>query len=126
MKLENFNKKYKYKSDTEKFNTSLDIWELPKDSDLIEADCESYCRYLKNYVEGFSDWDYFYCKLNGVGHCVLAKDGFIIDCNVQNVIKLSTYKEMYIVTDFKKYNWFVVASKIIVGNIIVWYKNLVK
>lgn len=50
MTLEQFNKKYKHQSDKERFNTSLDIWELPKDSDVIKADCESYCRFLKNNI----------------------------------------------------------------------------
>lgn len=30
MQLTEFNSKYKYKSDLEKYNTSLDIWEIPK------------------------------------------------------------------------------------------------
>lgn len=30
MTLEQFNKKYKYQSDKERFNTSLDIWEVVK------------------------------------------------------------------------------------------------
>ena len=40
MTLQEFNKKYIYKTDKERFNTSLDIWELPKDSDIIYGDCE--------------------------------------------------------------------------------------
>ncbi len=40
MTLKEFNNKYQYKTDKERFNTSLDIWELPKDSDITRADCE--------------------------------------------------------------------------------------
>lgn len=50
MTLEQFNKKYKYQSDKERFNTSLDIWELPKGNDIIYGDCESYARFLRNNV----------------------------------------------------------------------------
>jgi len=37
MTLEQFNNKYTYKTDKERFNTSLDIWELSKDEDIIRA-----------------------------------------------------------------------------------------
>jgi len=112
MVLQEFNNKYQYKTDKERFNTSLDIWELPTDSDIIEADCESYCRFLKNNVEGFSDWDYYYCKLTGNGHCILHKNGNVIDCNVKGIVPLEQYDRMFVVTELKKYNWFVVGSKI--------------
>ena len=112
MTLKEFNKKYKYQSDKERFNTSLDIWELSKDEDIIRADCESYCRFLKNNIDEFSDWDYYYCKLSGNGHCVLIKDKDIIDCNSRSIMSITEYSLRYNILDFKKYNWFVVASKI--------------
>lgn len=112
MTLEQFNKKYKYQSDKERFNTSLDIWELPIDINIIRADCESYCRFLKNHIEEFSDWDYYYCKLSGNGHCVLYKDGNVIDCNIMSIVALEQYNRIFTVTELKKYNWFVIASKI--------------
>ena len=112
MNLYEFNKKYQYKTDKERFNTSLDIWELPQDSNVIKADCESYCRFLKNNIKGFEDWDYYYCKLNNNGHCILYKDGNVIDCNIKTIISLDSYSRVYDAEGFKKYNWFVVASKI--------------
>lgn len=112
MTLEQFNKKYKYQSDKERFNTSLDIWELPQDSNVIKADCESYCRFLKNNIKGFEDWDYYYCKLNNNGHCILYKDGNVIDCNIRRIVTYEKYCSLFNITKFKKYNWFVVASKI--------------
>lgn len=113
MTLEEVNSKYHYKSDKEKYGTSLDVWEIPEEIDgVIESDCESYCRLLKAKVEWFKDWDYWYCKLEGVGHCVLMKDGQVIDCNVQDVISLDRYCMMYRVEGFKKYGWFQVGAKI--------------
>lgn len=47
MTLEQFNKKYKYQSDKERFNTSLDIQEIPKDRDVIRVCSESYYKLLK-------------------------------------------------------------------------------
>lgn len=120
MTLEHFNKKYKYQTDKERFNTSLDIWELPKDSDIIKADCESYCRYLKNNISGFKDWDYYYCRLNGDGHCVLYKDGHVIDCNIRQIVTYEKYCSLFNITKFKKYNWFVVGSKIAFAKVYTW------
>lgn len=110
--LTQFNNKYNYKSDNQKYNTSLDIWELPKDANIIEADCESYCRFLRNNISEFKDYYYYYCKFGGIGHCVLFKDGKVIDCNIRRVVKIDDYMAMYKITDFRKYNWFTVASKI--------------
>ena len=120
MTLEQFNKKYKYQSDKERFNTSLDIWELPKDSDIIKADCESYCRYLKNNISWFKDWDYYYCKLSGNGHCMLYKNGDVIDCNSMVVMSLEQYSRVYSITELKKYSWFVIASKIAFAKVYTW------
>ncbi len=120
MTLEHFNSKYKYQTDKERFNTSLDIWELSKDEDIIRADCESYCRYLKNNISGFKDWDYYYCKLNGNGHCVLYKDGLVIDCNIRQIVTYEKYCSLFSITKFKKYNWFVVVSKIAFAKVYTW------
>lgn len=117
--------RYKYKTDKEKFNTSLDIWEIikPNQQGIYEGDCESYCRTLKELDKQFKDWNYYYCKLNGIGHCVLYKDAEIIDCNTQKIVEIGEYCKMYKVTDFKKYNWFVVFSKILFSNIYLFYRK---
>ena len=51
MILKEFNSKYKYQSDKEKFGVT-EVWELPEISEdgYIYGDCESYCRFLKNKV----------------------------------------------------------------------------
>lgn len=117
---------YKYKTDKEKFNTSLDVWEIikPNKQGIYEGDCESYCRTLKNLDKQFKDWEYYYCKLNSIGHCVLFKNGDIIDCNTQKVVSYSEYCRRYKVTEFKKYNWFVVFSKILFSKAYVWIHSL--
>ena len=53
MTLKEFNDKYRYESDSVRFGSKLDIWELLKDSDVIKADYESYYRFLKNNIDGF-------------------------------------------------------------------------
>ena len=120
MTLEEFNDKYRYESDAVRFGTKLDIWELPKDSSIIQADCESYCRYLKNNIAEFKYWEYYYCKLSGNGHCILHKNGDVIDCNVKRVVSLEQYNRMFTVTELKKYHWFVIGSKIAFAKVYTW------
>lgn len=123
MELQEFNDKYTYITDKEKFNTSLDVWEV-LDGDECRGDCESYALTLQKKVEGFADWELWYCRLNdGGGHCILYKNGDVIDCNVKRVVSLEMYIRMYKVSDLKKYHWFVVASKRLVsGGFLLWKK----
>ena len=122
--LQYFFSKYKYVSDEEKYNTKLDIWEIPKlikKKGFYEGDCESAMRYLKANVPEFKDWEYWYCKLNGNGHCILYKNGDVIDCNIKGVVTLEQYTMLYKPTDLRKYNWFTVFSK----GFLLW-KSLLK
>ena len=117
MTLKEFNKKYKYVSDSEKYNFS-EVWAEPKEENgVYEGDCEDYCIYLKRNVEGFEDWNYYYCKINGEGHCVLMKDDKVIDCNIKSVTTFEKYCKIYKVTEFKKYNWFTIFSKLLFAKI---------
>lgn len=119
MTLQEFNKMYKYQSDIDKYGFS-EVWEIPRVSDdgFVYADCESYARYLKNRIPEFKDWNYYYCKLDGVGHCVLVKDNDVIDCNIKRVVSLEQYYRIFTITGLVKYNMFVLASKVIVGNVL--------
>lgn len=121
MTLQEFNKIYQYQSDLEKYGFR-EVWEIPEVSDdgFIYADCESYCRYLKNNLPEFNDWEYYYCKLNGNGHCILYKNGDVIDCNSRVVMSLEQYSRIYIITELKKYSWFVIASKIAFAKVYTW------
>lgn len=123
MTLEEFNSKYKYKSDKEKFGFA-EVWELPKISKdgYVYGDCESYCRFLKNKVARFKDWDYYYCKVSGEGHCVLYKNGDVIDCNHKRIITLEQYIANGKIADFRKYGLFTVISKIVIGKVLTWIK----
>jgi predicted transglutaminase-like cysteine proteinase len=126
MTLEEFNSKYQYKTDMDKYGLA-EVWEIPELVDgKYVGDCESYARSLRNYVLEFKDWGYWYCKLNGGGHCILYKNGDVIDCNVKKVISLEHYCRMYTITDLRKYSWFEVGSKILVGKVIVIWKSLLK
>ena len=125
MTLEEFNSKYKYQSDLEKFGFA-EVWEIPElqEDGFYYGDCESYCRFLKANILEFKDWDYYYCKINGEGHCALYKDGNVIDCIEQKVVSFEQYTSNKVVTGWKKQDWFVVYSKILVGKVLVWISYL--
>lgn len=118
MILENFNKQYKYKSDKDKFGF-FEVWDIPKlqDNGFYYGDCEDYAIFLKHNILQFENWDYYYCTLDNQGHCVLMKDGFIIDCNSQKVMSLNEYKKLYNVSNLKKIGLFTVFSKFLFGKL---------
>lgn len=126
MTLTQFNKKYKYKykSDKQKFGF-IEVWDIPElqQDGFYYGDYESYCLFLKNNIEQFKDWDLYFCKINGNGHCILYKNGDVIDCNTQKIVSFEQYRKMYKVTEFKKYNWFVVFSKILFSNMYLLYRK---
>lgn len=127
MTIQELNKKYVYKTDLEKYGTSLDVWEIPEEVDgKIESDCESYVRLLKAKVDGFKDWSYYYCKLNGNGHCVLIKNTDVIDCNVRQIVSIDDYCRMFKVTELRPFTRFQVMSKIIVTQIFLLWRKFFK
>lgn len=106
MTLEEINSKFVYKTDKEQFGVE-ELWTgLQEVDDKLVGDCEDYAITLKNNVEEFKDWDYWYCKLNGTGHCVLVSSDtkFIIDNNCKITVELASYKDKYSITNLKKYN----------------------
>ena len=121
MNLKDFNSRYKYQSDIEKYGFS-DVWEIikPNAEGIYKGDCESYARTLKNLIPEFKDWEYYYCKLSGNGHCILHNNCDVIDCNVKRVVSLEQYNRMFTITELKKYHWFVISSKISFAKVYTW------
>lgn len=125
MTLEQLNKNYIYKTDQNQFGR-VEHWQVmkPNEKGQFFGDCEDYCLTLKKLIPQFKDWDYYYCKLNnGGGHCILYKNGDVIDCNTQKIVSFEQYCKMYKVTEFKKHNWFVVFSKILFSNMYLLYRK---
>ena len=117
MTLEEFNSKYIYKTDKEKFSF-IEVWEIPKlQNGKYYGDCESYCLFLKNNIEKFEEYDLYYCKLDGIGHCVLSNGALIIDCNCKQPILKDIYFKQYIISDFKKYSKFTIFCKYLFAKI---------
>lgn len=123
MTLKDVNKRFIYKLDIEQFRVK-ELWTGLQEVDgKLVGDCEDYCITLKRNVKEFKDYEYYYCKLNGIGHCILYKNGNVIDCNIKSVVTLGHYLKIYGMTELKKYNWFVVFSKIVFGKGYLWIKS---
>lgn len=127
MTLKEFNSKYKYQSDKEKFGF-FEVWEIPElqEDGFYYGDCESYCRFLKANISEFKDFEYYYCKLNGVGHCVLRSCDSIIDCNTKKEISIELFMQRYSISEFKKYNKFTIFCKCLFATIFIPINKLIK
>ena len=125
MTLEEFNSKYVYKADKEKFGF-IEVWEIPELQDgKYYGDCESYCLFLKKNIPKFKDWDLYFCKINGNGHCILYKDENVIDCNIKSVVSFSNYSKIYSVSEFNRYSRFTIVSKLLVSKVVLWFRSLI-
>jgi hypothetical protein len=124
MTLEDFNSKYRYQSDKEKFGFT-EVWDIPElqEDGFYYGDCESYCLFLKNNTEQFEDWDLYHCKLNGIGHCILSNSAMIIDCNSQKTILKDKFMKKYNIKELKKYNKFIIFSKYLFAKAFLFFKG---
>lgn len=106
MTLEEINSKFVYKTDKEQFGVE-ELWTGLQETDgKLVGDCEDYAITLKKEINFFNNWNYFFCKLDGIGHCVLiSSDGsLVIDNNCKTVLGIELYTSRYNITDIKKYN----------------------
>ena len=124
MDLKDFNSQYIYQTDKEKFGF-FEVWNIPKlhKDGKYYGDCEDYCIFLKHNIKQFENWDYYSCNLDGVGHCVLMKNNSIIDCNCQTIMLFDKYKEIYNISNLKKYGCFTIFSKFVVGGLVNFFKG---
>lgn len=118
MTLENINKNYIYKTDQNQFGR-VEYWQVmkPNEKGQYIGDCEDYCLTLQKLIPQFKEWELYYCKINGNGHCILYRNGDVIDCNIKSITTFEQYCKIYKVTEFKKYNWFTIFSKLLFAKI---------
>ena len=119
-----FFSKYKYMTDKEQYGIT-EYWEEPKlnEDGMYVCDCESVAIWIKRNVPGFDRYDYYWCRLNGGGHCILSNGVDMIDNNVQRVISLNEYKKMYDVTELRPYRWYELMWKFGSAKVLnVWLK----
>ena len=125
MTLSHLNKNYIYKTDQNQFGR-VEHWQVmkPNEKGHYIGDCEDYCLTLKKLIPQFKDWDLYFCKINGNGHCILYRNGDVIDCNIKSITTFEQYCKIYKVTEFKKYNKFIVVSKVLVSKALLWFRSL--
>lgn len=112
MTLKELNSKYVYVTDTNKYGRIEHWTEMTLNEDgHYYGDCEDYSITVKCNIEGFQDWDYYWCRLNGGGHCVLSNGTEVIDNNVRKVVKLEEYIKMFTVTEWRKFTKVELAAK---------------
>ena len=116
MTLPQLNSRYVYTADG-----TLDSWQVLEEVDgKYKGDCEDYCLTLQAKVEGFEKLELYYCKYNGVVHCVGKLGDKWIDCGLQRLV--ATLPPLY--TDIRKYWLIEIAVKKLIGKVLRWYKNL--
>ena len=122
--LQEFNNRWKYKTDLEKYGVK-ELWEEPKPNSNgeYESDCESYSIFLKRNIDGFKDWWYYYCKLNGEGHCILMsnKNSMMIDNNTKEIVHIQEFELMYDITNIRPYKWYELIWKFGTAKLILMY-----
>jgi predicted transglutaminase-like cysteine proteinase len=125
MQLSEFNSNYIYKTDISEHGR-VEYWTVmkPDEDGFYYGDCEDYALTVKAKVDGFDDWDLWYCKLSGEGHCILRCGDHVIDNNTKKIVNVDYYKSIYKVSGMKKYNWFVVFSKKLVARMIKLVQKL--
>jgi hypothetical protein len=128
MTLEEINNRFVYVTDKEQYGVD-EYWEegtIASDGNMY-MDCESYAITCKKYIEDFKDWDYYWCRMNGEGHCILSNGVDMIDNNVQRVTSLDKYKKVYEVTELRQYRWYELMWKFGSAKVLsVWLKILGK
>ena len=110
MTLEEFNSKYEYISDGR-----LDSWRVMEMVDgKYKGDCEDYCITIQEKVDGFRNLELYYCKYDGLGHCVGKLGDMWIDCGTKRLVNDLGPKY----TDIRKY-WLVeIIVKKVIGRIL--------
>jgi predicted transglutaminase-like cysteine proteinase len=125
MTLEDINRRFLYITDKARYGVE-EYWNPLEESDgNLYGDCESYAITLKREVSLFEDWNYYWCRMNGEGHCILSNGVDMIDNNVKQVTSLGKYKKMYDVTELRAFKWYELMWKFGSAKVLsVWLKIL--
>jgi len=104
MTLQEFNSRYEYKSDKDKFGYR-EVWEVgtPDKDGIYRMDCESYLLTLQDVSDELAGAELYYCKISGEGHCIAIKDDMVLDCNCQRWLGIKEYTKVYNMTGLSKY-----------------------
>ena len=93
MTLDELNSKFVYKPDYKQYGR-VEYWTVMKEDEdgKMYGDCEDYALTAQAMIDEYGDWDLYYVELkDGAGHCVLYKDGYVLD----NILRVPTIKGAY-------------------------------
>ena len=124
MTLKQLNKNYIYRTDKEQYGVD-EYWEemKPSKEGKYIGDCESYAITVRRNIEGFENWDYYWCTLSGNGHCMLSDGKFMIDNNTKEVWTIDKYTSTFIVDELRPFRWYELAIKFIQAKLLsIWFK----
>lgn len=132
MTLKELNDNFMYVSDVIK-HKRIEHWSVmkPDEFGVYMGDCEDYAITVKHKVRvernhTLHKWDYYWCRLSGVGHCVLSDGAYVIDNNIKQVIPKSQYFRIFDVTEFRKFTWFELFGKWVTSRIVNPILKLIK
>ena len=118
MTLQEFNRKFIYKTDTDQYGR-IEHWTVmePDSKGYYIGDCEDYALTVQKLIPEYSDWDLWFCYTNGVGHCVLRKDNIILcnQCKVQTSLEI--YEKLFNAEMKFKFYWPIVKFKMIQASV---------
>lgn len=105
MTLQGINKRFVYAKDKDLTGFNEAWLGLQEVDGKLKGDCEDYAITLKREVQGFKSWNYWYCKLNGIGHCILVSPSgqTVIDNNIRVAINIEAYMNTYSISELRPY-----------------------
>jgi predicted transglutaminase-like cysteine proteinase len=125
MTLDELNRRFLYVTDKVRYGVE-EYWNPLEESDgNLYGDCESYAITLKREVPLFEDWNYYWCRMNGDGHCILVSPcgSMMIDNNTRNVTLLSQYERLYTITELRPFKWYELLWKFGSAKVLsIWFK----
>ena len=124
MTLKQLRYNYIYRTDKEQYGVD-EYWEemKPNKDGKYIGDCESVAITLKRNNEEFKDWDYYWCRLNGGGHCILSNGELMVDNNTREVWTLDKFNDTWNITELRPYRWYELVFKFTQAKLLnVWFK----
>ena len=112
MTLQEFNRKFIYKTDEDNFGR-IEHWQvLQQDAQgMYIGDCEDYALTVQKLVPDYKDWDLWFCHTNEIGHCVLRKGDTILCNQCKSPTELNIYKKAFNAEMKFKFYWPIIKFK---------------
>jgi predicted transglutaminase-like cysteine proteinase len=125
MTLDTINSKFTYVTDKEMWGVDEYWCGLMESDGELWGDCEDYAITLKNNIIQFKEWKYYWCKMNGQGHCILVnpQETLMIDNNTKEITFINDFERVYTITELRPYTKLELLWKFTQAKVLsVWFK----